>query len=133
MGPDDLIALLGLKPHPEGGHFKESFRDAGSTAIYFLLRRGERSHWHKVDAAEGWHFYAGAPLELEVSADGQNVERVTLGVDFAAGQRPQFIVPKDAWQAARTLGDFTLVGCTVAPPFRFEGFTLAAPGWQPGQ
>ncbi len=124
----DLIAALQLKPHPEGGHYRETFRDPGSTAIYYLLGAGERSHWHRVkNAAEGWHFYSGAPLELQVSVDGRRVEAVTLGPD-----RPQFIVPAGAWQAARTTGEYTLCGCTVAPPFEFAQFELAAVGWRPG-
>ncbi len=124
----DIIRLLDLQPHPEGGHYRETFRDPRTvegrsvgTAIYFLLAAGERSHWHRVDAAEIWHFHAGAPLALEI--EGQGV--VTLGVDLAAGQRPQAVVPTGAWQAARTLGDWTLVGCTVAPGFKFAGFELA--------
>ncbi|HYA06136.1 MAG TPA: cupin domain-containing protein [Xanthobacteraceae bacterium] len=131
----DVIRLLDLTPHPEGGHFRETFRDAGvgraaSTAIYFLLTRGERSHWHRIDAAEVWHWYAGAALALEI-ADGPRRERITLGNDLAAGQRPQAIVPAGAWQAAQTLGDWTLCGCTVAPGFDFAGFELAPKGWQP--
>ena len=131
----EIIRLLDLKPHPEGGHFRETFRDAGigraaSTAIYFLLARGERSHWHRVDAVEVWHWYAGAPLALDIaSASGR--ERLTLGSDLTAGERPQAIVPAQAWQAAQTLGDWTLVGCTVAPGFEFAGFELAARGWEP--
>jgi predicted cupin superfamily sugar epimerase len=124
----DIIRVLDLQPHPEGGHYRETFRDSRTvegrsvgTAIYFLLAAGERSHWHRVDAAEIWHFHAGAPLALEI--EGQGV--VTLGVDLAAGQRPQAVVPTGAWQAARTLGDWTLVGCTVAPGFEFAGFELA--------
>ena len=137
----DVIARLGLKPHPEGGHFREIFRDsrlidgrrAASTSIYFLLARGERSHWHKVDAVEIWHYHAGAPLRLEVAvADSGPIERLTLGADLAAGQRPQGIVPTGAWQAAESLGDWTLVGCTVAPGFEFAGFVLAPPNWAPG-
>jgi predicted cupin superfamily sugar epimerase len=139
----DIIRLLGLEPHPEGGHFRETFRDradstgrAASTAIYFLLARGERSHWHRVDAAEAWHHYAGAPLMLEISKDGDGggdaaVERIRLGADLMAGERPQAVVPAYAWQAATSLGDWTLVGCTVAPGFVFSGFELAAPGWAP--
>jgi predicted cupin superfamily sugar epimerase len=128
LNADALIAALRLQPHPEGGHYRETFRDEGSTAIYFLLRRGESSHWHRVlDAAEGWHLYAGAPLELRVSLDGRTVETIVLG----PGQ-PQFIVPRAAWQAARSLGDFSLCGCTVAPPFQFGNFELAPQGWQPG-
>ncbi|MBI5111512.1 MAG: cupin domain-containing protein [Rhodovulum sp.] len=134
----EVIALLGLVPHPEGGHFRETFRDpadvagrAASTAIYFLLARGERSHWHRVDAAEVWHWHAGAPLRLEIAADREAVRTVRLGADLAAGERPQAVVPAGAWQAAETLGDWTLVGCTVAPGFRFEGFELAPPGFSP--
>jgi hypothetical protein len=138
---DDLIRRLGLQPHPEGGHFVETYRappaDGGTrgatTAIYFLLRAGERSHWHRVDAIEIWHWYAGAPLELSISRDGDTAQTVTLGTDFAAGQRPQAVVPPHAWQAARTLGAWTLVGCTVSPAFEFAGFTLAPPGWAPGK
>jgi len=134
----DVIRLLDLKPHPEGGHFRESFRDrrstdgqrAASTAIYFLLARGERSHWHRVDAAEVWHFYLGAPLALEIAGAGRR-ERITLGPDVAAGQRPQAVVPAHAWQAAESLGDWTLAGCTVAPGFEFAGFELAPKGWEP--
>jgi uncharacterized protein len=136
---DDIIRLLDLKPHPEGGHFRETFRDtrqvesglAASTAIYFLLARGERSHWHRVDAAEIWHWHAGAPLELEISQNEGRIERVALGSDLAAGQRPQAAVPAHAWQAAQSLGDWTLVGCTVAPGFEFKGFELAPSGWAP--
>jgi predicted cupin superfamily sugar epimerase len=136
----DIARLLDLKPHPEGGHFRETFRDtradaggrAVSTAIYFLLARGERSHWHRVDAAEVWHFHAGAPLALEIAASAQGpITRVTLGCDLAAGEQPQALVPAHAWQAAQTLGDWTLVGCTVAPGFQFEGFELAPKDWAP--
>ncbi len=138
---DDVIRLLDLKPHPEGGHYRQTFRDAppsggtraASTAIYFLLARGERSRWHRVDAVEIWHWYAGAPLALEiVPAEGPR-EHLRLGNDLAAGERPQGIVPVHAWQAARSLGDWTLVGCTVAPGFEFAGFELAPPGWEPHQ
>ena len=137
----DVIRLLDLKPHPEGGHFRETFRDArrieggraASTAIYFLLARGERSHWHRVDAVEAWHWHAGAPLALDTAADDVGpVTRQTLGPDLAAGERPQAIVPAGAWQAAETLGDWTLVGCTVAPGFEFAGFAVAPKEWNPG-
>ncbi|MEO5338676.1 MAG: cupin domain-containing protein [Magnetospirillum sp. WYHS-4] len=131
MTPEAVVALLGLQPHPEGGHFREVFRDAASTAIYFLLKAGERSHWHRVDAAEAWHHYAGGPLELMVSPDGRTAIRQVLGQDLMAGERPFALVPPLAWQAARPLGGWTLVGCTVAPPFRFAGFELAPPGWEP--
>jgi predicted cupin superfamily sugar epimerase len=135
----DVIRLLDLKPHPEGGHFRETFRDAqhveggraASTAIYFLLARGERSHWHRVDAAEAWHWHAGAPLVLEMAQTGGRRERVTLGCDLVAGERPQAVVPPHAWQAAQSLGDWTLVGCTVAPGFEFAKFELAPKDWQP--
>jgi uncharacterized protein len=135
----DIIRLLELKPHPEGGHFRETFRDrrtiegerAASTAIYFLLARGERSHWHRVDAVEVWHWYAGAPLALEISQTPARVERAMLGCDLIAGERPQAAVPAHSWQAAQSLGDWTLVGCTVAPGFEFAGFELAPKGWKP--
>lgn len=133
----DIIRLLDLRPHPEGGHFREMFRDprasdgrSASTAIYFLLARGERSHWHRVDAAEIWHWYAGAPLLLEVDG-GVETSAIRLGNDLAAGERPQAVVPAGAWQAASSFGDWTLVGCTVAPGFEFSGFELAPPGWTP--
>jgi predicted cupin superfamily sugar epimerase len=132
-----IIRLLGLEPHPEGGHFRQTFRDARevdgravSTAIYFLLARGERSHWHRVDAAELWHYYAGAPLVLEVAAGGQ-IRRMRLGPDLAAGERPQAIVPAHTWQAAESTGDWTLTGCTVAPGFEYAGFELAPSNWAP--
>ncbi len=132
----DIIRLLDLKPHPEGGHFREMFRDVGvgraaSTAIYFLLARGERSHWHRVDAVEIWHWYAGAPLVLEIAQPSGSIARITLGCDLVAGERPQSVVPAHAWQAAQSLGDWTLVGCTVAPGFEFAGFELAPEGWAP--
>ena len=135
----DIIARLGLQPHPEGGHFRETFRDpavdaggrAASTLIYFLLARGERSHWHKVDAVETWHFYAGAPLILRIAGTGEMPQTTMLGIDLVAGQQPQAVVPAHAWQAAESTGDWTLVGCTVAPGFMFEGFELAPPGWEP--
>ena len=119
---DELISRLGLAPHPEGGFFRETFRDgtkgrAFSTAIYFLLRKGEISRWHRVDAAEVWHFYRGAPLELRI---GKAVH--ILGPELEKGQQPQLVVPAGEWQAARSLGDYTLVGCTVAPGFEFSKF-----------
>lgn len=138
MTADQLIALLKLQRHPEGGWYAETFRDpvaregrACSTAIYFLLRAGEVSRWHRVDAAEAWHFYAGAPLELSLAGDAGRATH-TLGADLERGQRPQAVVPAGCWQSARSLGEWTLVGCTVAPGFRFEGFELAPPGWSPG-
>jgi predicted cupin superfamily sugar epimerase len=134
----DIIARLELKPHPEGGHFREIFRDANldadgrsvSTAIYFLLARGERSHWHRIDAVEVWHFYAGSPLTLQV-ADSAGTRIIILGPDIAAGEVPQAVVSAQAWQAAESTGDWTLVGCTVAPGFEFAKFELAPKGWQP--
>jgi predicted cupin superfamily sugar epimerase len=137
----EVVRLLDLVPHPEGGHFRETFRDdrridggrAASTAMYFLLARGEHSHWHRIDAIEVWHFYAGAPLLLETAAsEATAVTRVTLGPDLAAGEQPQAIVAAGAWQAAESLGAWTLVGCTVAPGFEFERFELAPKGWRPG-
>ena len=130
--------MLGLQPHPEGGMYAETWRaptsDGGratGTAIYFLLRAGERSHWHRVDATEIWHHYAGDALQLQISADGGSVTSLELGSDLAAGQRPQAIVPPGTWQAARSLGAWTLVGCTVSPGFEFAGFELAPANWEP--
>lgn len=137
--PETIIATLGMKPHPEGGHYVETFRDpAGgerghSTAIYFLLRRGERSAWHRVkDATEVWHYHAGAALRLEQARpDGTGRSETVLGADLQTGERPQAVVPAGWWQAAETLGDWTLVGCTVSPGFDFAAFEMAAPGWEP--
>lgn len=132
-----IVALLGLEPHPEGGRYVETWRpaevDGGrpvGTAIYFLLTAGERSHWHRVDAAEVWHHYAGAPLLLQTAPAGSITTRV-LGTDLAAGERPQLVVEPGQWQAAETTGSWTLVGCTVAPGFEFSGFELAPAGWNP--
>ena len=137
MTPHDIIRSLGLRPHPEGGHYAETWRhDAGAgrgagTAIYYLLQAGERSHWHRVDAAEVWHFYAGAPLELSTWVEGSEVQCRVLGQALSGGERPQIIVAAHEWQAARSLGEWTLVGCTVSPAFDFERFELAPEGWTP--
>jgi hypothetical protein len=139
LSAQDIIGMLGLKPHPEGGHFRETFRDstqaadgrAASTAAYYLLARGERSHWHRLDAAEIWHWYTGAPLQLEIAAAPGRIEHVTLGGDISAGLRPQAVVPAGVWQAAQTTGDWTLVGCTVAPGFDFAKHEIAPRGWSP--
>jgi len=139
MSPEDIISALGMQPHPEGGWYVQTFRDTlggergHSTAIYYLLARGQRSHWHRVhDAAEVWHHYAGAPLALHRSEDGTASETLTLGKDLVSGERPQAIIPANWWQSAETLGDFTLVGCTVSPGFEFSSFEMAPPGWKPG-
>ncbi len=134
-----VIERLGLKPHPEGGHYRETFRDprtdadgrSVSTAILFLLDVGEVSEWHRVDAAEAWHWHAGAPLVLTLSPDGHDASAHHLGPAIEAGQSPQLVVPAGVWQTATSLGAWTLVGCTVAPGFRFEGFEMAPPGWRP--
>lgn len=139
---DDIRRRLGLSPHPEGGYYRETFRDArgdgsgraASTAIYFLLERGQVSRWHRVDAAEVWHHYVGAPLELAIAATMDDTpERQVLGNALADGQRPQIVVPAGYWQQARSLGDWTLVGCTVAPGFMFEGFEMAPANAAPGR
>jgi len=139
MSAAEVVERLELAPHPEGGWYRETFRDeapragrAASTAIYFLLEAGQHSHWHRVDAAEVWHHYAGGPLVLSVSPDGRAVEAMRLGKTVEAGERPQAVVPAGAWQAAESLGRWTLVGCTVAPGFTFETFELAPPDWRPG-
>jgi predicted cupin superfamily sugar epimerase len=136
---EEVVRLLHLSPHPEGGFFRETFRDASpsggrglSTAIYYLLRKGEVSAWHRVtDAAEVWHFYAGAPLELTLWTEGETRETVRLGCCLEAGERPQAVVAAGVWQTARPLGEWSLVGCTVAPAFEFASFEMASPGWEP--
>lgn len=134
---DQLIERLALQPHPEGGYYRqtwiaesaESSRPSG-TCIYFLLKAGQSSHWHRVDAAEIWHYYAGAPLILSLSeSDEGPAKDHILGPDVLNGEQPQLIVPPHHWQAAKTTGDYTLVGCTVSPAFQFEGFTLATVGF----
>jgi predicted cupin superfamily sugar epimerase len=172
IAAEEVIRQLSLEPHPEGGFFRETFRDkalarfplegnrssdknsqqngahsdrkslstfaefalgerAASTAIYYLLPQGEISRWHRVDAAEVWHFYAGAPLELSLSEDGREASRQRLGNDLAAGERPQLVAPAGCWQSAKSLGAWTLVGCTVAPGFEFSRFELAPQGFDP--
>ncbi|MDX1781065.1 MAG: cupin domain-containing protein [Thalassovita sp.] len=137
MNAQDIIDHLDLQPHPEGGYYRQTCVEArndgarpAGTCIYFLLKAGEKSHWHRVDATEIWHYYTGAPLILSLAEQetGPASDHV-LGPDLAAGQAPQLIVPKHHWQTAETIGDYTLVGCTVSPGFRFEGFELAAPGF----
>jgi predicted cupin superfamily sugar epimerase len=140
----EIIDSLGLIPHPEGGWYRETWRSSlrvgegptgprsAGTAIYFLLLEGEQSAWHRVDAAECWHHYAGSALDLWIAEDDQPSRRVVLGVDLAAGERPQQVVPAGAWQSAAPRGAFTLVGCTVVPGFEFDGLELAPAGWRPG-
>jgi hypothetical protein len=136
---EDVVRRLSLARHPEGGFYRETFRDshsdasgrAASTAIYYLLGVGEVSEWHRVDAAEVWHFYAGAPFVITVSPNGHDAASHLLGPDLAAGQQPQCVVPAGHWQTATSLGAWTLVGCTVAPGFTFEGFEMAPPDWRP--
>ena len=133
-----IMAALRLAPHPEGGWYRETWRGAAGpdgravgTAIYYLLEAGQVSRWHRVDAAEIWHWYAGGPLELALSPDGASRRILRLGPDIAGGARPQALVPPGCWQSARPLGAFTLVGCTVSPGFQFEGFEMAPEGWEP--
>ena len=140
MNADEIIAHLGLKPHPEGGHYNETFRSsvsetgtgrAACTTIHYLLKRGESSHWHRVDADEVWCFHAGEAHELRIS-NGTSVVTHTLSSN-ALLHSPQVVVPAGQWQAARPLGDFALLSCVVAPGFEFSGFEMADPGWEPGQ
>lgn len=139
LSASQIREILDMQPHPEGGHFVETYRDPDgqterghSTAIYFLLEAGETSHWHRVrDAAEVWHFYAGGPLSLTISPNGHDAQSHRLGMNLAMGERPQIVVPANHWQTATTLGHWTLVGCTVAPGFEFSSFELAAPDWRP--
>jgi predicted cupin superfamily sugar epimerase len=139
MAASDVVRLLGLTRHPEGGYYRETFRDprtdadgrSFSSLIYYLLDTGDMSAWHRVDAAEIWHWYAGAPLALTVSENGHDCQSMHLGPDLRSGQRPQHVVPANAWQTATSLGAWTLVGCTVAPAFEFAHFELAPPDWRP--
>ena len=135
-----VVRALALAPHPEGGHYRETWRDrpadgsrGAGTAILFLLAAGEASHWHRMDADEVWLWHAGAPLALSVSADGRATTPHRLGPDLAAGQRLQHLVPRGTWQSAASQGAWTLVTCVVAPAFCFAGFELAPPGWRPLQ
>ncbi|WP_018699074.1 cupin domain-containing protein [Amorphus coralli] len=135
---DEIVRMLDMKPHPEGGFFCETYRDpnghegrAHSTAIYYLLAAGDLSAWHRVDATEVWHWYAGAPLALTISENGHDAASHRLGQNLAAGERPQVVVPPHAWQTAESLGHWTLIGCTVAPGFLFESFEMAPPDWKP--
>ena len=135
MEAHTVIDTLGLEPHPEGGWYRQTHRDEACSAIWFLLQAGERSHWHRVHgSAEIWHHYAGDALTLSFERDGQVVTE-RLGADLATGERPQVVVPPSAWQSAAPVAGgshgYTLVGCTVAPPFRFENFELAPEGWVP--
>lgn len=135
MNADEVIGLLGLDAHPEGGWFRETWRDHASSAIWYLLRAGERSHWHRVlDSVEVWHHYFGDGLTLSIAQDGVASSSV-LGSDLAAGERPQIAIPAGAWQTATPVDGgpfgYTLVGCTVAPPFRFDAFELGPEGWTP--
>ncbi|MBP0614693.1 cupin domain-containing protein [Jiella mangrovi] len=135
-----IVRNLDLRPHPEGGWYRENFRDeaadssgrARSTAIYYLLEAGETSEWHRVkDAAEAWHWYAGAPLVITISENGHDASAHRLGPNIEAGEKPQFVVPAGCWQTATSLGEYTLVGCTVAPGFDFENFEMAPKNWRP--
>ncbi len=138
LSPDSVVAALGLEPHPEGGFYRETWRDrpadggrGAGTAILFLLAADQFSHWHRVDAAELWIWQAGAPLVLSVSPDGHDASAHWLGPDLGAKQALQHVVPKGHWQAATSLGRWTLVTCTVTPAFQFEGFEMAPKDWRP--
>jgi predicted cupin superfamily sugar epimerase len=138
MKAAEVIAQLGLRPHPEGGHYRETFRDptevdgrSVGSAIYYLLDLGETSEWHRVDASEIWFWHAGAPMVITTSPNGHDAAAAYLGPDLAHGQQPQIVVPAGHWQTATSLGSWTLVSCTVSPAFRFEGFEMAPPGWRP--
>jgi hypothetical protein len=139
MSAAEVVRLLKLAPHPEGGFYRETFRDdrmveggrAASTAIYYLLGVGEVSEWHRVDASELWFWHAGAPMVLTLSPNGHDAEAHHLGPSLTMGQRPQLVVPAGWWQTATSLGAWSLVSCTVAPGFEFKGFEMAPPGWRP--
>ena len=135
----EVIALLGLEPHSEGGFYRQTFADQPdatgrpiSTLIYYLLANNQTGAWHRVDSAEVWHWYAGASMLLSISRNGKTVTTQRLGTDLVAGERPQLVIPPNAWQQAKVEGDWALVGCTVAPGFQFTRFEQAGPGWTPG-
>ena len=139
LDSEAVIKLLDLKPHPEGGYFAESFRDEEpknkrgySTAIYYLLKRGEVSNWHRIDSVEIWHWYAGSPLQLSILSKDEAIADQILGPNLPVGQRPQIVVPRLSWQSAKSMGNWTLVGCTVSPAFEFDGFEMAPSDWVPG-
>lgn len=139
MTASQVIGLLNLEPHPEGGWYRQTFADRPdgngrplSTAIYYLLESGNRNAWHRVDAAELWHWYGGDPMRIESSHDGIHRTEALLGPDLISGERPQLVVPGGHWQRAQCLGDWSLIGCTVTPGFQFSRFELAEPGWEPG-
>ena len=132
LSASEIVKLLDMQPHPEGGFYKETFRDDASTAIYYLLEAGDHSHWHRVHgSSEIWHHYAGGPLALTLSPNGHDAEAHRLGKNIDAGERPQLVVPAGWWQTAESLGHWTLVGCTVAPGFDFENFEMAPDDWRP--
>ncbi|MFA6115295.1 MAG: cupin domain-containing protein [Sphingomonas sp.] len=136
----ELIRSLNLQPHPEGGWYSETWRAqpqdggrASATSIYFLLDRGQHSHWHRVDAAEIWLWHAGSPVLLSTSPGNDGpIQNIILGGDVFAGQAPQHVIQPDHWQAAHASDDWALVSCIVSPGFEFEGFELAPIGWNPG-
>ena len=132
MSASEIVKLLEMQPHPEGGYYKETFRDDASTAIYYLLEAGDHSHWHRVHgSSEIWHHYAGGPLALTLSSNGHDAEAHRLGKNIDAGEKPQLVVPAGWWQTAESLGHWTLVGCTVAPGFDFKNFEMAPDDWRP--
>lgn len=132
LSAQDVIRILDLAPHPEGGYYRETFRDSASTAIYYLLEAGDCSHWHRViGSSEIFHHYAGGPLALTLSPNGHDAEAHRLGKNIQGGEKPHIVVPDGWWQTAESLGRWTLVGCTVAPGFQFENFEMAPPDWRP--
>jgi predicted cupin superfamily sugar epimerase len=140
LSAKQIIEALELQPHPEGGWYRQTFADATagdgraySTAIYYLLERGVVGRWHRVDSAEVWHWYGGAPLRLLTYVENQGTSQSTLGQDLVGGERPQVVIPRGHWQSAQSLGEWTLVGCTVAPGFEFAHFEMAPEGWTPGR
>jgi len=138
LSGDDINHILGLIPHIEGGCYREIYREVQAdggrdlmTSIYYLIRANDPCAWHRIDTTEVWCYHAGSPFEGEIYIDGRTVEKVRLGSDLAAGEKPQVIVPAGAWRTARTVGDWSLFGCIVAPAFEWKGFEMAPAGWSP--
>ena len=129
---DEIIQKLEMIPHPEGGYFKESYRDKNVSLIYYLLKKNEKSHWHRLTKNEILHFYDGDPLKLLISKDGKNIEEIILNNKINNDQIFHYIVKARTWFSMESQGEYSLIGCTVAPPFDYDDFELAPKNWKPG-
>ena len=128
---DEIIQKLEMIPHPEGGYFKESYRDKNVSLIYYLLKKNEKSHWHRLTKNEILHFYNGDPLKLLISKDGKNIEEIILNNKINNDQIFHYIVKAGTWFSMESQGEYSLIGCAVAPPFDYDDFELAPKNWKP--